>query len=192
MVQAVKEICVFMLIAQAVLFFVPGGAYMKYVRILAGILVILRVTEPFINFFADEKTETEIQERLEGMFEKLEETKPLPEIEDRSMEIYQGIEEELKEKLASCENEYTVKAVTLDGEAGAVVVTVQKNREERAESDGEIWIPPVVLGGGQGKEGGADYEGTADFAELKRQYSDCIGVEPGNIVVKQAGGTAKR
>lgn len=191
MIQAVKEICVFMLAAQAVLFFVPGGSYMKYVRILAGILVILRITEPFIEFFADEKTETEIQERMEGLFENPEEI-TLPEIKDGSMEIYRGIEEELKKKLASCENEYTVSEVALDGETGVIAVTVQRNKEEGEESVREIWIAPVVLGGGQEEEEGTDYEETVDLAELKRQYGDCIGVEPDNIVVRQAGGAAER
>ena len=41
MVEAIKEICIFVIIAQAVMFFVPGNAYMKYVRILVGILMIL-------------------------------------------------------------------------------------------------------------------------------------------------------
>ena len=40
MVSVVKEICIFMIVAQAVLFFVPGSVYVKYVRVLVGIMMI--------------------------------------------------------------------------------------------------------------------------------------------------------
>ncbi len=194
MIQAIKEICIFMLIAQAVLFFVPGGAYMKYVRILAGILVILRVTEPLIDFAADEKTEMEMQEKLERLFATMEETEQMPLIEDGSVEIYHGIEEELRRKLAQCENDYVVRTVTLDAKEGMVVVTVQsRGKEERTEGIGEIQIDPVVLGSGEDEKGDrADGGEIENFAELKRQYGECIGMNPENILVKQSGGRGGR
>ena len=41
MISAIKEICIFMIIAQAILFFVPGTSYGKYVRLLVGMMLIL-------------------------------------------------------------------------------------------------------------------------------------------------------
>lgn len=190
MILAIKEICIFMLIAQAILFFVPGAAYMKYVRILVGILMILRITEPMLDFFADEKAGKEIQERIDKLFEKAGKNEETLVIEDGSMGIYKGIEEELKKKLVECKNDYTIRAVTLDEEEGRVVITVEsRNKEEKGEAAGEIRIDPVVLGDVKMYE-----EETADenkksgiFQDLKEQYGNCIGVDPESIIVKKAG-----
>lgn len=54
MVDAVKEVCIFMIIAQAILFFVPGSTYMKYVRVLVGIIMIIRIMEPVLGLFPGE------------------------------------------------------------------------------------------------------------------------------------------
>ena len=128
MILAMKEICIFMLIAQAILFFVPGGTYMKYVRILVGILMILRVTEPLLDFFADEDIGKEIQIRMAELLKEAEEDGQMLVVEDGSMGIYKGIEEELKRKLVQCKNDYAVSEVTLDEEEGLVVITVESQK----------------------------------------------------------------
>ena len=43
MISAIRDICIFMIIAQTILYFVPGDSYMKYVRVLVGIMMILKV-----------------------------------------------------------------------------------------------------------------------------------------------------
>ena len=60
MVAAVKEICIFVMIAQAVMFFVPSNSYMKYVRILVGVMMILKITEPVFGLFLDEERENAV------------------------------------------------------------------------------------------------------------------------------------
>lgn len=188
MILVIKEICIFMLIAQAILFFVPGAAYMKYVRILVGILMILRITEPMLDFFADEKAGKEIQERIDRLFEEAGKNEETLVIEDGSMGIYKGIEEELKKKLLECKNDYTIRAVTLDEEEGRVVITVElRNKKEKREAAEEIRINPVVLGGVEVcEEETADDSGkNGEFQDLKKQYGDCIGVDPESIIVKK-------
>ena len=64
MVAAVKEICIFVMIAQAVMFFVPSNSYMKYVRILVGVMMILKITEPVFGLFLDEEREKEISRQI--------------------------------------------------------------------------------------------------------------------------------
>lgn len=190
MILAIKEICIFMLIAQAILFFVPGGTYMKYVRILVGVLMILRITEPLLEFFADEDTGRQIKERMTGIFEEAKENGQMLFVEDGSMGIYDGIEEELKKKLISCRNDYTVKEVTLDEEKGMVMITVElQGDKEKVKTDDEIRILPVVLENEKNQEEKAD-EGNLKYAEiqeLKEQYGNCIGVDTKSIVIRMAG-----
>lgn len=191
MIHAIKEICIFMLIAQAILFFVPEGTYMKYVRILVGILVILRITEPLLEIFLDENTGKEMQERMAGILEEAEENGQMLFVEDGSVGIYRGIEAELKKKLDLCRNDYVVKEVTFDEEEGMVVITVELRQEEAKEkAAGEIRIPPVVLESEKiKKEKESDdnlkYE---EIQELKEQYGNCIGVDPESIVIRGDGG----
>ena len=72
MVSAVKDICIFMIIVQAVLCFAPGSAYEKYIRILVGLLIILRITEPVFGIFMDEGAKAEIQSKVMELQEELE------------------------------------------------------------------------------------------------------------------------
>lgn len=191
MIHAIKEICIFMLIAQAILFFVPEGTYMKYVRILVGILVILRITEPLLEIFLDENTGKEIQERMAGILEEAEQNGQMLFVEDGSVGIYRGIEAELKKKLVLCRNDYEVKDVTFDEEEGMVVITVESRQEEAKEkAAGEIRITPVTLEN-EGVQENKEPEDNLKYEkmqELKEQYGNCIGVDPESIVIRGTGG----
>lgn len=191
----VKEICIFMLIAQAILLFVPGGTYMKYVRILVGILMILRVTEPLFVFLTDEQIGKEIQKRMAEFLEEAETGGQMLVIEDGSMGIYKGIEEELMRKLAQCRNDYVIRAVNFDEEDGLIVITVKSRKEkEKKEAGGEIRIAPVILGNEEIQEEtmSGDDKTYEEMQELKEQYGKCIGVDPESIVIKREGGTDGR
>lgn len=192
MTLAIKEICIFMLIAQAILFFVPGGTYMKYVRILVGILMILWITEPLLEFWADEDTGMQIQKRMTEIFKEAEENGQMLFVEDGSMGIHKGIEEELKKKLVSCRNDYAVKEVVLDEAEGVVVITVELQKgEKKTKEDNEIRIPPVVLGIEEVQEEKVTDDNLkyGEIQELKEQYGNCIGIDPESIVVRMVKGT---
>lgn len=102
MVSAVKDICIFMIIVQAVLCFAPNAAYEKYIRVLVGVLIILRITEPLFGIFLKEETRAEIQNRVTALQEELENQKF--EIKDQDMEIYRIVEEELRRKVEESED----------------------------------------------------------------------------------------
>ncbi len=100
MVSAIKDICIFMIIVQAVMYFAPGGSYEKYIKILIGILMILRITEPVLGFFMDGEAKMEIQRRAMALQEELKVREwELVELEGQRLEVYSSIEEELKEEL---------------------------------------------------------------------------------------------
>lgn len=191
LILAMKEICIFMLIAQAILFFVPGGTYTKYVRILAGVLIIFRITEPLLEFFAGEDVGRQMQERMAGIFEEAKENEQILPAEEGSGRIYRGIEEELKKKLVLCRNDYAVKEVILNEKEGMVLIMVElQEGEEKVKAGGSIRIPPVVLGNEETLDEGAagDNLTYGEMQELKEQYGNCIGVGPESIVIRIAGG----
>lgn len=54
MIEMIKEIGIFIVIAQAVLYFVPSENYVKYVKVIVGILMIVKIAGPILSFEAEE------------------------------------------------------------------------------------------------------------------------------------------
>jgi len=48
----IKEIGIFVVIAQAILYFVPGEHYTKYVKVLVGLMIIAKILIPVVTFFS--------------------------------------------------------------------------------------------------------------------------------------------
>ncbi len=55
MLSVVKEISIFIVIAQAILYFVPKEAYMKYVKVLIGVMMIAKLVFPVFSFLEGEE-----------------------------------------------------------------------------------------------------------------------------------------
>ena len=71
MLSIVKEVGIFVVIAQAILYFVPGEAYVKYVKVLIGVIMIAKLTFPLFAFLSGEGLEElTLQENL--LFEELQ------------------------------------------------------------------------------------------------------------------------
>ncbi len=194
MISIIKNICIFMIIVQAVLFFVPSGAYMKYVRILVGILLILRITETLFGFLLDEGQSEEIRGQLQEWENSMEYHNYEIEIEDGSMGIYSGIEEELKGKLEVCESDYQVKAVELvkgiNGDDMGISVTVAPKdysggiNGNEVKAGERIQIEPVVIGEKADAAKEADSDEEKRLWELKVLYGSCIGVAPERMEIR--------
>lgn len=176
MVGAIKEICIFVIIAQAIMFFVPGNSYMKYVRILVGILMILKITEPIFGLFLDEEKEKEISEEIALLEQKIERNAGGLDVKDNRMEIYGSVTEELKNKLNSCESGYKVLNVELT-EDQRIVITVAADQK----SDGDkIHIDSVVIGGDVAQSSEMSEE---KKEELKQIFGNSISVDADKIKI---------
>ena len=57
MLGMVKEIGIFVIIAQAILYFVPGEHYAKYVKVLVGLMIIAKIAIPVLNLFSGKEWE---------------------------------------------------------------------------------------------------------------------------------------
>ena len=174
MVDAVKEVCIFMIIAQAILFFVPGSTYMKYVRVLVGIIMIIRIMEPVLGLFPGEETQQEIRQAIAMLENSIRSENPGVEIQDQETEIYKNIEVEVLEKLNACDSSYRAVGVDI---GDTVIIRVQSRKEE---APGMVEIAPVRLEGETEEKQAKRQEG---FEKLKKIYGSCLGVEENKIEI---------
>ncbi len=79
MLEIIKEIGIFIVIAQAVLYFVPGESYVKYVKVIIGIIMIAKIAQPvfaltsektFEDILAESQVFTQEMSELEKSYEK--------------------------------------------------------------------------------------------------------------------------
>ncbi len=186
MVSVVKEICIFIIIAQAVLFFVPGASYVKYVRILIGMIMIMRILEPLFSLFVSDETGREIKERVAlfeqemekagGIYEEME-----WEIRGSETEIYESMEEEVKRQLEGCESGYEIRAVKFGetvyqgeegGQGAGIIITV---REKKPGDDNRIYVEQISVGDDSSPE--------TDKEALRETYAKQLGVDAGQIEI---------
>lgn len=206
MVSVIKEICIFMIIAQAVLFFLPGDSYMKYVRILVGIIMILRMTEPLFAFVVNEDEQRQMLEHITVLEENINKNQPKLEIEDNSMGIYGSIEDEIKNRLDQCPNqEYAVTKVELvsaeqaSEQAGeqvetpeGIIVTVV-SRNNATNENINIEVKPIKVqkdiednneNNNSSKDSALNQDASlTEKDELKKIYGACIGVDAERIEI---------
>lgn len=186
MITVIKEVCIFMIVAQAILFFVPGRSYIKYVRILVGIIMILRITEPIFALVLDDGNKQQIRDRIRMLEEDMDAAGMGLTVEDSSMELYENqlyesLEKELKCRLDTCESDYEIVQVRFSEEIYAgggysgneeIIITIT---EKRHVEENAIRVEPVILG-----EKAADGSGQE---ELKEMYGSCIGIDAGKIKI---------
>ena len=68
MIEIIKEIGIFIVIAQALLYFVPGETYAKYVKVVIGIAMIAKLADPVLSLFTDNTTDALLEEALQQSF----------------------------------------------------------------------------------------------------------------------------
>ncbi len=188
MISVIREVCIFMIIAQAVLYFVPGSSYMKYVRILAGIMVILKITEPFFGLLMDDGQKQEIQSRVEMLEKAINESRGELQLEENYINIYEEIGDELKMRLAECDSRYEIVSVDIRGwisqgeekpqfDAGRekIIITLMERKKNGEEL---IQIAPIHLDDNKGGEWQKEESG------LKELYGKCIGVDAERIEIR--------
>lgn len=182
MVSVIKEICIFIIIAQAILFFVPGRSYVKYVRILVGIIMILKMTEPIFALVLNEDKQQEIKDRIQMLEDRMDLESENIGLEESEIGIYESLENELKSRLDQCESDYDIVGVRFSEEIYSgtdyggneeIIITVS---EKGASSESTIRIDPVRLD--EGKAPDLEKE-----EELKSMYGTCIGVDTDRIKI---------
>ncbi len=179
MVAVIKSVCIFMIIAQAILLLVPGNVYMKYIKVLIGMLMILMLLTPLLSWFGGEagmKAEAMLKEFETG----IPENTGVWEDEQGNMGIYDGVEKELKAKLnTNMKNQkYCVQEVELVGKEKegefaieSIFITIAEQKEK-----GMIRIEPVKLGESERLQ-------EEEMIGLKQFYGECLGIDSERIEI---------
>lgn len=190
MLEIIKEIGIFIVIAQAVLYFVPGEAYVKYVKVIIGIIMVARIAQPFLSLWTQEEWD-KIMEQAAALTlpSDLGETELLT--EENTSGIYSGIEQELADRLKEANAlGYEVESVTLKGrekengeyEFTGVLVTVSEKQEEE---NGTIKVDKITIEDGEGEaQKGDEKEEKEKQEELKRLYGQTLGIDEEGIEVR--------
>lgn len=70
MIEYIKQIGLFMIVAQTLLHFAAGRSYEKYIKIITGIIILLLFVRPFSSELGN--TRERLQEEMERMTEQIE------------------------------------------------------------------------------------------------------------------------
>lgn len=179
MIEMLKKIGIFVVIAQAVLYFVPGEAYAKYVKVIIGIIMIAKLAQPILALVSEEGWD-EIMEQSYDFSELSEYGADEDLMKNSENTIFQGIEEELKTRLneSPADGYYVERAAVKTDAAGKseeIVITVtRKDRENKIE------IEAVVIGDSESKMPEAE---VGETEELKEYYGNLISVPADKIRV---------
>jgi len=181
MVLVIKDICIFTIAAQALLLMVPGNSYMKYVKVLVGMIMVLLICNPLVSWLSGKEGPY-----MEQVLWELEEGMPRlqkQEGKESFMGIYSSIEEEIKYKLnQELAGRYLVKTVELkwqeresDKGGESVIQSIWIDVEETKENSHAAGIAPVKISSREETE--------QETEALEQKIGECIGVAPERLKV---------
>lgn len=185
MIEIIKEIGVFIVIVQAVLYLSPGEAYEKYIKVIIGIIMIAKIAQPVLGFFSEDVMDTGFEELLAQSSDFLELTQDGTEeflSKESETAILAGIEEELKTKLNEKPLEgYQVENVQVSQNQQQketfVIITVSKTGNQETT---RIEIEKVTIGAGE-KDAS---EEMSEEKTLKEYYGQLLLMEPEQIEIR--------
>ena len=144
MFEGIKNACIFLILAQILMILVPEEAYAKYLRVLISIILILKITEPVINFVADDKERETIAQNLEQMQMELYAPGTDQEMITRKQQLYEKV-------MSYVEQEVTENgAGEPEGEDTGADADAQRRAGVGGDDDGDC-------GCGRGCDGGGEY-----------------------------------
>ncbi len=174
MIQVIREVGIFIVIAQAVLYFVPGESYVKYVKIIIGIIMIAKMAQPLLVLVDGQQWQRILEEMPD--FQSFSGAE-LPKDREGTERLEATIERELLGKL----NAEPLEGYTACGaafacapgrEAQELVITVS----DGSGRDGQIRIDKITLGESKAQ--------TGEAKALAEHYGRLLGMEPERIRIK--------
>lgn len=190
MLQSIREIGIFMILAQAVVQFAPGKQYGKYIKSISSVIILLLFLKPFVQLAGGEwQAPSDILERIKEGTELPEISAPQQEksVEDAVKRRMEGeIETLLNGELAG--EPCMVRHVELNFSEGAELsgeepfFTVDVVIGERKAQDGEITVEEIAVGVGQ------EREKEAEAAEAYRlRFAEVLNMEKERVEVRWDG-----
>lgn len=177
MVENIRRIGMFMIVAQTVIHFASGKQYEKYMKIIAGVLILLQFISPYVSSSGDlvEKWQAEVEgmmRQMEGQNQTWQEITPVTSPVETV--VLRQIEEEMKLRMNDVVSGYDCEVADVEidleqiGEGSGtdagdrswnfrrVKVTLQRNkvsdlsdtRGQDTLSDTTIRIEEIIIGDG--------------------------------------------
>lgn len=190
MLDAVREIGIFMIAAQAVIHFAPGKQYERYIKSVSGIIILLLFLKPVLQLAGA------AWEEPQTLYEKWGELTDVPDFSEEAQtggvtgEVVSRMAAEIKERL-NCELEtdtYFVSRVSIrftreqDAETGTLLPEVEIWLKERTEEEsGQIGIEEIVIG--HTDEPVQD----ASLLSYQMRFAALLGMEQERVEVRRDG-----
>ncbi|MDE7176647.1 MAG: stage III sporulation protein AF [Lachnospiraceae bacterium] len=184
MLQNIREIGLFMILAQAVVHFAPGKQYGKYIKSISSVIILLLFLKPFVQLAGGEwQTASDILKRVEEDVKLPDSSalKPESSVEDTVKRRMEGeIETLLNRELA--EDSCLVRRVELNLEEGAGLsgeepfFTVDVVIGDRKVQDGESTVKKISIDVGQERDEEAPEAYRQRFAEILKMEKERVEV----------------
>lgn len=182
MIEMIKEMGIFIVVAQALLYFVPGNSYVKYVKVVIGIAMIAKIAEAVVLPFSGNAAGDRLDEMLDQSFtfmEASEESMEGKADEENKAAILKGLNEEIRLRLNEAPSYgFVVEEVSLkenpSGELQGISVTVSESGRSP-----EIKIEKIPA-----EAAGEDKETSQTEEKLKKRYGDILGIPPEQIEIR--------
>lgn len=191
MLDAIRQIGVFMIAAQAVVHFAPGRQYEKYIKSVSGIIILLLFLKPVFQLAGTAWEEPQLLWEQWGKLTDMPDFSDEIQAGDVSGEVVGRMEAEVKEQLnRELETDaYYVSRVTIrfvqnpGAEEGTLLPQVEILMRERAgeEESVRIGIEEIVVG--QPQESVPD----ESFSAYRARFAIVLGMEEENVEVRRDG-----
>lgn len=191
MLDAIRQIGVFMIAAQAVVHFAPGRQYEKYIKSVSGIIILLLFLKPVFQLAGVVWDEPQV------LWEKWEKLTDMPDfsgrmqVEDVSEEVVNRMEAEVKEQLnrgletdACFVSRVSIRFVQkAEAEEGTLLPQVEILMREREGEEGNVQIGVEEIVVEQPQESVPD----ESFSSYRARFAAALGMEEENVEVRRDG-----
>lgn len=197
MLKNIREIGIFMIAAQAVIHFAPGKQYEKYIKSVAGIIILLLFLKPFLQLSGEEWRGSEaVLKKLEKVTDMRGFSEGEPDMLKESGVggvMVSSMEAEVKDLLNREleKDDYRVKRVAVrlakNPEQGdemclsQIEIWMVRASETEEEEEKPIRIDRVVIGDTEDGEGNV-------FLQYRGRFAALLGVEEERVEVRLDGG----
>jgi len=118
MLEAIKNACIFLLIAQILMVLVPEEAYAKYVRVLVSLILILKITQPLLSLVSGNEVREEMQANVDQLCVELSVRELPSSIQSETGNLYEHMTQYVAEQVAQEQEQPTGKEVENDDGQG--------------------------------------------------------------------------
>lgn len=186
MLQTIREIGIFMIVAQAIVHFAPGRQYEKYIKSISNVIILALFLKPFVQMAGGQwQAPSAVLERLEESAAQSDFSAALAASSESGVEsaVIGRMEEELTERLNrelaadSC-RVMRVELTLQDGTEGGgeeAFFLVKVVMGEQPTDSREIAVEEITVGAPQNKEEAME--------AYRLRLAECLGLEKDRVEV---------